>query len=72
MRISKFFIFIGKKPNPFFPIIDPSKILTLLPIKEFLIITLLPIIQFLPILTLFHNCIMTNNRIFSNFNIFSK
>ena len=45
----KFPLLFGKKPNPFFPITEPSKTLTLFPIKEFFIITLLPIIQFLPI-----------------------
>ena len=44
--------FDGKKPNPFFPKIQESRIWTSSPIIEFLIITLDEIIQFLPITTL--------------------
>ena len=45
-----FFFILGKKPKPFLPIMDPSRILTLLPIIEYLIKTLLPITQFDPII----------------------
>ena len=49
----RIFLFLfGKKPNPFFPIIAPSSIDTLLPINDFLIITFDPILQLFPILTL--------------------
>ena len=41
-----------KKPNPFLPITQPSKIETLFLINEFLIITLEPIEQLSPITTL--------------------
>ena len=49
----KFLKLRGIKPNPFFPIIAPSKICTLSSIIEFLIMTLEPMQQLLPILTLF-------------------
>ena len=45
----KIFSFIGKKPNPFCPILQLSCITTLLSINEFLIITVEPIIQLSPI-----------------------
>ena len=43
----------GKKPKPFFPITQLSKILTLFLIMEFLIITFEPIEQLFPIITFF-------------------
>ena len=45
-------LLFGKKPKPFFPIIHPSKILTLFFIIVFLIITFDPIEQLSPIITL--------------------
>ena len=47
-----FLSLLGKKPKPFFPITQPSKIDTLFLIKEFLMITLDPIEQLSPITTL--------------------
>ena len=44
---------LGKKPNPFLPIIQPSKITILFLIIVFLIITLDPIEQLSPIITFF-------------------
>ena len=52
MWISNIFFFIGKKPNPFLPITQPSKIETLFLINVFLIITFDPIEQLSPIITL--------------------
>ena len=49
----RFFCLLGKKPKPFFPIIQPSRIVTLFSIIVFLIITLDPIEQSDPILTFF-------------------
>ena len=43
----------GKKPKPFFPITQLSKIFTLFLITEFLIITFEPIEQLFPIITFF-------------------
>ena len=48
MRIS-FLFFDGKKPNPFFPITQLSKIVTLFFITEFLKIVFDPILQLSPI-----------------------
>ena len=48
----KFFSFWGKKPNPFFPITQPSRTLTFFFIIVFLRITLEPIVQSSPITTL--------------------
>ena len=45
-------LLLGKKPKPFFPITQLSKIDTLFLIKVFLIITLDPIEQLSPITTL--------------------
>ena len=53
MRISCITFIIWKKPKPFFPITQPSKILTLSLIIVFLIITLEPIEQLEPICTFF-------------------
>ena len=50
-----FFFLFGKKPKPFFPTIQPSKILTLSLMIVFLIITLEPIEQFEPKTTFFSN-----------------
>ena len=47
-----FSFLLGKKPNPFFPITQPSNIETLFLIIVFLIITLEPIEQLSPITTL--------------------
>ena len=47
----KFFLLIGKKPNPCLPITQLSKIVTLLLINVFLIITFDPIEQLSPIET---------------------
>ncbi len=44
---------LGKKPNPFFPITQPSKILMLFFMIVFLIITFDPIEQLFPITTFF-------------------
>ena len=52
MWISNIFFLFGKKPNPFLPITQPSKILTLFLIIVFLIITFEPIEQLSPITTL--------------------
>ena len=49
----KFEPLLGKKPKPFFPITQPSKICTLFLINEFLIITFDPIVQLSPIFTFF-------------------
>ena len=46
------FLLLEKKPKPFFPIIAPSRILTLLPIILFLIMTLDPIEHLFPMITL--------------------
>ena len=48
-----FFLLLGKKPNPCLPIVQLSRILTLLPINVFLIIVFDPIEQLLPIDTFF-------------------
>ena len=47
-----FLLLLGKKPKPFLPIIQPSKISTLFFIIVFLIITFEPIEQLSPIITL--------------------
>ena len=47
-----FSFLLGKKPNPFLPITQPSNINTLFLINAFLIITFDPIEQLLPITTL--------------------
>ena len=52
MGVLIFLFLLGIKPKPLTPILHPSCILTLLEIKEFLIVTNDPIIQFSPILTL--------------------
>ena len=49
MWISKIFFLSGKNPNPFFPIIQLSRILTLFFIIEFLMIVFEPILQLSPI-----------------------
>ena len=48
-----FFLSFGKKPKPFFPIIQPSRIATLFSIIVFLINTFDPIEQSDPMLTFF-------------------
>ena len=48
-----FFGLFGKKPKPFFPIIEPSRMFTLSLIIVFLIITFDPIEQLDPITTFF-------------------
>ena len=51
MWVSNIYFFIREKTKSFFPITELSRILTLLPINEFFINTLLPITEFLPIHT---------------------
>ena len=54
----KFFSFCGKKPNPFLPTTQPSKIFTSFLIIVFLIITFDPIEQLLPITTLLSKIVL--------------
>ena len=49
----RFFLLLGKNPNPCLPIVQLSRILTLLPINVFLIIVFDPIEQLLPMDTFF-------------------
>ena len=49
----KFFFLSGKNPNPFFPMIQLSRIVTLFFIIEFLMIVFDPILQLSPIWTFF-------------------
>ena len=53
-----FFLLLGKKPKPFFPITHPSKILTELLIIVFLIITFEPIEQLSPMITLLSKIVL--------------
>ena len=54
----KFFFLSGKKPKPFFPIMQPSNIATFFSIIVFLIITFDPIEQSDPMLTFFSTIVL--------------